>query len=75
MVAQQPGKDERMLKASAHMCPQCGFSINLKDLRLTKVATGLVICPKCEWSESGNIQIVDGSRASSNRAAIREVAA
>jgi predicted RNA-binding Zn-ribbon protein involved in translation (DUF1610 family) len=58
MVAQQSGKDDRKLKASAHVCPQCGFSINLKDLGLREGATGLVTCPKCDWSGPVAIRIV-----------------
>jgi len=50
MAEQENGKDERKLKASAHVCPQCGFSIDLKDLGLRVAATGLVACPKCDWS-------------------------
>jgi hypothetical protein len=40
MATRQAGKDERKLKVSAHMCLQCGFSINLKDLGLREGATG-----------------------------------
>ncbi len=58
MAAQQPGKDEKKLKVSAHVCPQCGFSINLKDLGLRGGATGLVTCPKCDWSGPVTIGIV-----------------
>jgi predicted RNA-binding Zn-ribbon protein involved in translation (DUF1610 family) len=58
MAAQQPGKNERKLKASAHVCPQCGFSIDLKDLGLRGGATGLVTCPKCDWSGPVTIRIV-----------------
>ena len=45
MGAQQPGKDEKKLKASAHVCSQCGYHINLKDLGLRGTATGLVPVP------------------------------
>jgi len=30
MEAQHPSKDEKKLKASANVCPQCEFPINLK---------------------------------------------
>ncbi len=59
MAAQQPGKDEKKLKASAHVCPQCRFSINLKDLGLREGATGLVTCPKCDWSGPVTIGIIE----------------
>lgn len=59
MAARQAGKDERKLKVSAHVCLQCGFSINLKDLGLREGATGLVTCPKCDWSGPVTIGIVE----------------
>jgi predicted RNA-binding Zn-ribbon protein involved in translation (DUF1610 family) len=46
-------------KISAHMCPQCGFSVNLKDIGLMGGATGLVTCPNCDWSGPVEIRIVD----------------
>jgi hypothetical protein len=59
MGAQQPGKDRKKPKASAHVCPRCGFSIDLKDIGLRVGTTGLATCPKCDWSEPLEIQIVD----------------
>lgn len=59
MEAKQPHKDEKRLKTSAHVCPQCGFSINLRDLGLRGGATGLVTCPQCDWSGPIEIQIID----------------
>jgi predicted RNA-binding Zn-ribbon protein involved in translation (DUF1610 family) len=59
MEAEHPEQNEPKLRASVHACPQCGFSINLKDLGLRVGATGLVTCPKCEWSGPVEIQIVD----------------
>jgi len=75
MMAQQPGKNEKKLKASAHVCPQCRFSISLKRLGLRGGTTGLVTCVKCDWPAPVNIQIVDCSHANANRAAVQEVAA
>lgn len=59
MEAQQPNKDENRFKASAHVCPRCGFSIKLRDLGLREGATGLVTCPQCDWSGPIEIQIID----------------
>jgi predicted RNA-binding Zn-ribbon protein involved in translation (DUF1610 family) len=59
MGAQQPGKDGKKAKASAHVCPRCGFSIDLKDIGLRGATTGLITCPKCDWSGPAEIQIVD----------------
>jgi uncharacterized paraquat-inducible protein A len=51
-------KEKRQPKASAHVCPQCGFAIDLKNLGLREGATGLVTCPKCDGSGSVTIGIV-----------------
>jgi predicted RNA-binding Zn-ribbon protein involved in translation (DUF1610 family) len=64
MGNQEPNKDRKQQKISAHVCPQCGFSIDLKDLGLRGSATGLVTCPKCEWSGPVNIKIVPKESAS-----------
>ena len=58
MEAREPNKVGRQLKISAHLCKQCGFSIDLKDLGLREGATGLVTCPKCGWSGQVTIRIV-----------------
>jgi predicted RNA-binding Zn-ribbon protein involved in translation (DUF1610 family) len=59
MAAQRPDEDGRKPKTSAHVCPRCGFSIDLKDIGLRAGATGIVTCPKCDWSGPVEIQIVD----------------
>jgi predicted RNA-binding Zn-ribbon protein involved in translation (DUF1610 family) len=59
MEGQQPRREMRRVKASAHVCPQCGFSINLRDLGLRGGATGLVTCPQCDWSGPVEVQIID----------------
>ncbi len=58
MKAQQTDKRGKQRKISAHVCPQCGFTIDLKDLGFRGSATGLVSCPKCEWSGPVTIGIV-----------------
>jgi predicted RNA-binding Zn-ribbon protein involved in translation (DUF1610 family) len=59
MGAQQPDKDEKKPNASAHVCPRCGFSIDLKNIGLRGAATGLITCRKCDWSGPVEMQIVD----------------
>jgi predicted RNA-binding Zn-ribbon protein involved in translation (DUF1610 family) len=59
MGAQQPNKDKRQPKASAHVCPQCGFAIYLRNIGLKEGSTGLITCPKFDWSGPIQIQIVD----------------
>lgn len=43
---------------SAHVCPKCGFSVGLKNLGLRVGATGVVTCPKCDWSGPVEIGVV-----------------
>jgi hypothetical protein len=59
MGAQQPEEHGKKPKASAHVCPRCKFSIDLKDIGLRGAATGLITCPRCDWSGPVEIQIVD----------------
>ncbi|MGP8185810.1 MAG: hypothetical protein ACLQKY_07030 [Terracidiphilus sp.] len=75
MEANPRDKNEPKEWKSAHAYPQCGFSIARENLGLRGYATGIVTCPKYDWSGPVNIQIVDGSRASANRAGMCEVAA
>jgi ssDNA-binding Zn-finger/Zn-ribbon topoisomerase 1 len=56
MVAEGSKEPRKKRKMSAHVCPCCGFAIDLKDLGLRGSTTGLVTCPKCEWS--GPVTIV-----------------
>jgi len=44
---------------SVHVCPNCGHVINLAQLDLRAVTTGIVTCPSCDWSGQIEIQVVD----------------
>jgi len=44
---------------SVYACPQCGHEINLGEIDLMTVTTGIVDCPKCDWSGPIEIQIVE----------------
>lgn len=44
---------------SVHVCPRCCKVINLCELDMRAITTGIVICPSCEWSGQIEIQIVD----------------
>ena len=46
---------------SAHVCPRCGFPIDLEEIGLRGGTTGFVTCPKCDWSGPIEIQIVSKS--------------
>jgi hypothetical protein len=54
-----PPPEGRKPLRSAHVCPECGLSIELKDIGLTEVTTGLITCPKCDWSGQIEIEIIE----------------
>lgn len=45
---------------SVHICPNCEYVINLADMDLRTITTGIVSCPRCEWAGKVEIQIVGG---------------
>jgi hypothetical protein len=45
---------------SVHVCPKCGYKLNLSDIDLKGITTGIVPCPDCGRSGPIHIQIVDG---------------
>jgi ribosomal protein L37AE/L43A len=47
---------------SVHVCPNCGHVINLAELDLRAITTGIVTCPNCDWSGQIEIQIIDQCR-------------
>ena len=44
---------------SVHIGPRCGHIINLAELDLTAITTGIVACPNCDWSGQIEIQIIN----------------
>jgi transcription elongation factor Elf1 len=44
---------------SVHVCPHCGHVINLAELDLKAITTGIVSCPRCDWSGQIEIQVID----------------
>ncbi len=44
---------------SVHVCPNCGHVINLAELDLRAITTGIVSCPNCDWSGQIEIQVID----------------
>jgi hypothetical protein len=46
---------------SAHICPKCGHVMNLAQIDLNAITTGILLCPICEWSGPIRIQIVDAN--------------
>jgi predicted RNA-binding Zn-ribbon protein involved in translation (DUF1610 family) len=59
MEPQSLESDEKKQWDSAHKCPHCGHVINLRDLDLRDVATGVVACPSCGWVGPVEIQIIE----------------
>ena len=48
---------------SAHMCPKCGLIIDLANIDLKVITTGMLTCPRCDWSRTWiGIEIVDADR-------------
>jgi ribosomal protein L37AE/L43A len=45
---------------SSHVCPKCDSAINLAEIDLLAISTGIVSCPLCGWSCRIEIKIVDG---------------
>jgi predicted RNA-binding Zn-ribbon protein involved in translation (DUF1610 family) len=58
MDSPKPEPEKKPSKTSAHVCPRCGFSIDLEELGLRAGTTGLVTCPKCDWSGPIEIRII-----------------
>ena len=58
MGPQSVETDEKTQWDSAHKCPDCGQVINLRDLDLKDVATGIVACSSCGWVGPVAIQII-----------------
>jgi hypothetical protein len=46
---------------SVHICPKCGHRVNLAEIDLNAITTGILPCPRCDWSEAIQIQIVEAS--------------
>lgn len=44
---------------SVHRCPECGRITNLADIDLRVIATGIIECPKCDWSGAIKIEVVE----------------
>jgi transcription elongation factor Elf1 len=44
---------------SVHVCTRCGHVINLAELDLRAITTGIVTCPSCDWSGQIEIQVVE----------------
>jgi hypothetical protein len=59
MSPQSLPPEKRKPLQSVHVCPQCGFPIDLQDIGLTEATTGLITCAKCDWSGQIAIEIIE----------------
>ena len=59
-VTNSPQSNEKGHWESVHVCPKCGHLLNLAEIDLRAITTGIVSCPNCNWSGPIDIQIVDG---------------
>ena len=59
MTAHASDSRERRHWESVHVCRNCGHIINLAELDLRAITTGIVTCPGCDWSGQIEIQVID----------------
>jgi transcription elongation factor Elf1 len=59
MTANASDERERQHWESVHVCPSCGHVINLAELDLKAITTGIVTCANCDWSGQIEIQVID----------------
>ena len=55
------GAREKKHWESAHVCPKCTHILNLAEIDLKTITTGVVSCPNCDWSGPIEIRMVDGT--------------
>jgi ssDNA-binding Zn-finger/Zn-ribbon topoisomerase 1 len=48
---------------SVHVCPKCAFVTNLSEIDLKTVTTGIINCPRCDWSGPVEIKIAEVDEA------------
>lgn len=44
---------------SVHICPHCAHALNLEEIDLRAITTGIVECPKCFWQGPIQIGVID----------------
>ena len=59
MAANDTSRENGQAWESVHVCPNCGHFINLAELDLRAITTGIAICPSCDWSGQIEIQVID----------------
>lgn len=64
MSAYIPDPSEKKHWESVHICPKCEHVINLAEIDLKTITTGIVSCPHCDWSGPVEIRVTDGEAPS-----------
>ena len=59
MESERAKSNVRGVWESVHVCPKCAFILNLSQIDLRTVTTGIGECPRCEWVGPIEIQIVE----------------
>jgi predicted RNA-binding Zn-ribbon protein involved in translation (DUF1610 family) len=59
MSLQPPDTNGQQQWESVHQCPKCGHTVNLGEMDLRAISTGMIVCPRCEWSGPVRIEIVE----------------
>jgi hypothetical protein len=52
---------------SVHACPKCGHALNLSDIDLRTITTGIVNRPHCDWSGPIEIQVFETAKRPNER--------
>jgi transcription elongation factor Elf1 len=60
MSADMPNSDEKRHWESVHVCPKCEHVVNLAEIDLKAITTGILSCPNCDWSGPIEIRVIDG---------------
>ena len=47
---------------SVHICPACGYTLNLEQIDMRAITTGIVLCPKCNWEGPIEIQVQESGK-------------
>jgi ribosomal protein L37AE/L43A len=63
MERQPPDAKAKKQWESVHRCPQCGYALNLDEIDLKAITTGIVSCPSCDRSGPIDIQIIEREKA------------
>jgi DNA-directed RNA polymerase subunit RPC12/RpoP len=56
---ERPKANENKKWDSVHKCSQCEHEINLGEIDLMMVTTGMIDCPVCGWTGPIEIHIVE----------------